>query len=324
MAQLSDDCFAFGGALLPVAEMERLIAERVTPVTGDRERAACRRARPSGGAGHPRADRPSAVRQFGGRRLRGAPCRSCAPRAIPGSRSSIASPPAAPRPARSAPGEAIRIFTGAPMPAGADTVFMQEDTRVEGDAVIVPPGLKRGANSRAAGEDVRANSGDAAGRGGGSPRAHVALAAAVGLTTLPVRRQRAGRGVLDRRRDRRARQAAAAGRAVRRQPLPARRTDRAHRRELHRSRHPARRQGAARARDRGGRRRPRSRAHLRRRFDRRGRSRARRCREHRQAGVLAGRHQARPAGGDGRDRGDAGRRGRRLRRVCRAIRSRCS
>ena len=33
MAQLSDDCFAFGGALLPVAEMERMIAERVAPVT---------------------------------------------------------------------------------------------------------------------------------------------------------------------------------------------------------------------------------------------------------------------------------------------------
>ncbi len=33
MAQLSDDCFAFGGALLPVSEMERLIAERVVPVT---------------------------------------------------------------------------------------------------------------------------------------------------------------------------------------------------------------------------------------------------------------------------------------------------
>ena len=50
----------------------------------------------------------------------------------------------------------MRIFTGAPMPAGADTVFMQEDVRVDGDAVIVPPGLKRGANRRLAGEDVRA------------------------------------------------------------------------------------------------------------------------------------------------------------------------
>ena len=32
MAQLSDDCFAFGGTLLPVAEMERLIAERVADI----------------------------------------------------------------------------------------------------------------------------------------------------------------------------------------------------------------------------------------------------------------------------------------------------
>src|SRR6202020_469532 len=53
-------------------------------------------------------------------------------------------------------GEAIRIFTGAPMPDGADMVFMQEDCRVEGSAVILPPGLKRGANRRLAGEDIRA------------------------------------------------------------------------------------------------------------------------------------------------------------------------
>ncbi len=32
MAQLTDDCFAFSGPLLPIVEMERLIAERVTPV----------------------------------------------------------------------------------------------------------------------------------------------------------------------------------------------------------------------------------------------------------------------------------------------------
>jgi molybdopterin molybdotransferase len=85
-------------------------------------------------------------------------------------------------------GEAVRIFTGAPMPAGADTVFMQEDTRVENGAVIVPPGLKRGANSRAAGEDLRAGS-VMLPAGRRLTTAHVALAAAVGLTTLPVRRQ---------------------------------------------------------------------------------------------------------------------------------------
>ena len=54
-----------------------------------------------------------------------------------------------------APGRAIRIFTGAPMPAGADTVFMQEDVRVEQTGtVILPPGLKRGANVRPTGEDI--------------------------------------------------------------------------------------------------------------------------------------------------------------------------
>jgi len=34
MAQLSDDCFAFDGPLLPVAQAERLIVERVAPVEG--------------------------------------------------------------------------------------------------------------------------------------------------------------------------------------------------------------------------------------------------------------------------------------------------
>ena len=32
MAQLTDDCFAFSGPLLPVEEVERIIRERVTPV----------------------------------------------------------------------------------------------------------------------------------------------------------------------------------------------------------------------------------------------------------------------------------------------------
>lgn len=58
------------------------------------------------------------------------------------------------------PGEAARIFTGALMPAGADTVAMQEDCRAfEKDGaqwVEIPPGLKLGANRRRAGEDLRA------------------------------------------------------------------------------------------------------------------------------------------------------------------------
>jgi molybdopterin molybdotransferase len=50
---------------------------------------------------------------------------------------------------------AVRIFTGAIMPEGCDTVAMQEDCRIEnGTAVFIPGGLKRGANRRLAGEDL--------------------------------------------------------------------------------------------------------------------------------------------------------------------------
>lgn len=52
-------------------------------------------------------------------------------------------------------GEAVRIFTGAPMPDGMDTVFMEEDTTTDGDVVVLPNGLKHGSNRRFAGEDVK-------------------------------------------------------------------------------------------------------------------------------------------------------------------------
>jgi molybdopterin molybdotransferase len=55
---------------------------------------------------------------------------------------------------------AVRIFTGAIMPVGLDTVAMQENVRVEqeGEAhyAVIPPGLKRGTNRRLAGEDAKA------------------------------------------------------------------------------------------------------------------------------------------------------------------------
>jgi molybdopterin molybdotransferase len=53
-------------------------------------------------------------------------------------------------------GAALRVLTGAPMPDGADCALMQEDVERDGDAVVIPPGVKRGANRRRAGEDVRA------------------------------------------------------------------------------------------------------------------------------------------------------------------------
>ncbi len=59
-------------------------------------------------------------------------------------------------------GTAIRIFTGAKIPDGADTVAMQEDCTASADGgspgqdrVLIPTGLKRGANLRKAGEDLK-------------------------------------------------------------------------------------------------------------------------------------------------------------------------
>jgi len=86
------------------------------------------------------------------------------------------------------PGQAIRIFTGAAMPAGADTVFMQEDVTVDDDNVIVPKGLKLGANRRLAGEDIPKNNVVLSAGTVLAPQ-HIALAAALGITGIEVRRR---------------------------------------------------------------------------------------------------------------------------------------
>jgi molybdopterin molybdotransferase len=54
------------------------------------------------------------------------------------------------------PGECVRIMTGAVMPAGADTVVVQEVCRADKERVVVPAGQKTGQNVRAAGEDLKA------------------------------------------------------------------------------------------------------------------------------------------------------------------------
>src|ERR1700735_965892 len=187
MAQLSDDCFAFNGPLLPVADAERLIAERVAPVDGT-ETVPLRET-----VGRVLADyivAPVNVPPFDNSAVDGYAVRVADLDPKNETRLSIVDRVTAGRAAHHAvkAGEAIRIFTGAPMPAGADTVFMQEDCRVEGDAVVVPPGLKRGANRRLAGEDIRAGV-VALPAGRRLAVQHVALAAALGLTTLKVRRR---------------------------------------------------------------------------------------------------------------------------------------
>jgi molybdopterin molybdotransferase len=53
-------------------------------------------------------------------------------------------------------GEAVRIFTGGPLPAGTDTIVIQEDTTAEGDQVVVREGAPRGTYVRPAGLDFKA------------------------------------------------------------------------------------------------------------------------------------------------------------------------
>jgi molybdopterin molybdotransferase len=86
------------------------------------------------------------------------------------------------------PGRAVRIFTGAPMPDGSDTVFMQEDVRVDaGGRAHFPPGLRHGSNVRPIGEDIPAGS-VVLPRGRRFRPQDVAVCAALGLTELEVRR----------------------------------------------------------------------------------------------------------------------------------------
>ncbi len=57
---------------------------------------------------------------------------------------------------RVGPGEAVRIFTGAPVPEGATHVVIQEDVQVEGDAIRIGDRVEASTNIRAAGQDFRA------------------------------------------------------------------------------------------------------------------------------------------------------------------------
>src|SRR5712671_5636986 len=187
MAQLTDDCFAFSGPLLPIADAERLIAERVEPVA-EIETVPLLAARGRVIARDIVA--PLSLPPFDNAAVDGYAVRHADLDPAKETRMTVSERVTAGHAATHAlaAGEAIRIFTGAPMPAGADTVFMQEDCRVDGNAVIVPPGLERGANSRSAGEDLRKGA-IMLPAGRKLTAADVALAAAQGATRLPVRRR---------------------------------------------------------------------------------------------------------------------------------------
>ncbi|MBW8724212.1 MAG: molybdopterin molybdotransferase MoeA [Inquilinus limosus] len=187
MARLADDCFALGDRLLSVEEAVAEFRSRLAVVTTT-ETVPLTAAEDRFLAEDLVADRsvpPHANAAVDGYAVHFDDLAPGAPTTLPVAGRAAAGHPLG-RPGWR--GEAIRIFTGAPLPAGPDTVVMQEDCAATGDLVTLPPGLRRGAHVRQAGDDIRA--GDTvltAGRRLGP--AEIGLAASLGRATLPVRRR---------------------------------------------------------------------------------------------------------------------------------------
>jgi molybdopterin molybdotransferase len=187
MAQLSDDCFAFGGRLITLPEALALVGERFACVA-EPETVALAAADGRvlvedivASQNVPRHDN-SAVDGYA---VHFDDLSSDAETVLAVSGRAAAGHPMLERLGR---GRAARVFTGALMPDGPDTVIMQEDCAAEGDHVRIRPGIKRGANRRLAGEDVRQGLVVlSAGRRLGPPE--TGLAASVGLPGLRVRRR---------------------------------------------------------------------------------------------------------------------------------------
>lgn len=86
------------------------------------------------------------------------------------------------------PGTAARIFTGAPIPEGADAVVIQEVCRIEGEEVVIDEKPARGANIRKAGEDILQGE-EILSAGVRLDAQHLGLAASVGVAELSVYRR---------------------------------------------------------------------------------------------------------------------------------------
>lgn len=191
MAQLTDDCFAFGGALMRFDEALELLARRVAPAVGIETvplRAADRRVLAEDVTAtrdvppHDNAAVDGYAVRHGDLDPKGE------------SRLPLAGRTAAGHPLDhpATPGHAVRVFTGAAMPEGLDTIFMQEDCREESAEdgavrVVLPAGLAAGANRRKRGEDVAAGAVILT-RGMRLRPQDVGLAASVGRRALAVHR----------------------------------------------------------------------------------------------------------------------------------------
>ncbi|MBT5777912.1 MAG: molybdopterin molybdotransferase MoeA [Rhodospirillaceae bacterium] len=190
MAQLSDDCFAFGGELMTTAEALARLTDTARAVAEPEARALAE--------AHGRILARDVLSEHDvpphdnaavdGWAVYFDDLKPDQDTSLPWSERIPAGQPlghAAPR------GAALRIFTGAPMPGGEDgapgpeTVLMQEDCREENGVVTIPPGIKRGANRRFAGEDIKRGATILSAGRRLKPQ-DIGLAASVGRTTLEV------------------------------------------------------------------------------------------------------------------------------------------
>jgi molybdopterin molybdotransferase len=187
LAQLTDDAFAFGSELMPVDQARRAMAERIGAVP-ETEFASLIEA-----DGRVLAEpliAPIDLPNFDNSAVDGYAVRFASLAASGETIMPVVGRVAAGQASNAASADtAVRIFTGAPMPENLDTVFMQEDCRELDDGrVVLPSGLQQGANRRPRGEDIaHGETALAAGRRLG-PR-EIALAAALGVARLPVRRR---------------------------------------------------------------------------------------------------------------------------------------
>ena len=158
-ARLNDDCFVLDKDRLPHHEALAILKSRVRPVVGIEQVPL------SAAAGRFLAETivsPRPIPAHDNAAVDGYAFAHAAYDQGKGARLKIVGEAAAGHPFKNTPppDSAVRIFTGAVMPAGCDTVAMQEDMRLERSGeetwALIPSGLKQGANRRRAGEDAKA------------------------------------------------------------------------------------------------------------------------------------------------------------------------
>ncbi len=183
--QISDDRFAFGGGLMPLADAHAEIQRRLDPVTavvnGDVTSAVGRVL-----AADIVSDRdvpPHANTAVDGYAFRFADLATTEDNELTlGGVAGAGHPWSGSVPA----GTAVRVLTGAVLPQGADTVVMQEDVALRGSRFRVPDALRPGANARCAGEDIRAGT-RVLSAGTRVGAAEAGILSAIGLTSVKLR-----------------------------------------------------------------------------------------------------------------------------------------